>query len=37
MLAVVAEGHGLLTAQPGHEILIGSYQTIRLHGKQNRP
>ena len=37
MLAVRAEGHRLLAPQPGHEVFIGPDQTIRLHGKQNRP
>src|SRR5919197_5982633 len=33
MLAVVAKGHGLFTAQPGHKILVGADQAISLHRK----
>ena len=36
VLAVRAEGHRLLAAQPGHEILVGPDQTIRLHRQKNR-
>ena len=31
MLAVVAEGHSLLAAQPGHKILVGPHQAVGLH------
>ena len=31
MLAVVAKGHRLLAAQPGHEILVGAHQAVGLH------
>ncbi len=34
MLAVVAEGHGLLAAQPGHKIFVGAHQTIGLHREE---
>ena len=33
MLAVLAEGHGLLTAQPGHKVLVGAHQAIGSHGE----
>ena len=35
VLAVGAEGHGLLAAQPGHEILVGPHQAVGLHGEQD--
>ena len=33
MLAVRAEGHRLLAAQPRHEILVGPDEPVRLHGE----
>ena len=34
VLAVRAEGHGLLAPQPGHEVLVGSHQAVGLHGEE---
>ena len=35
MLAARAEGHGLFSPQPGHEILIGPHQTVGLDGEKD--
>ena len=37
MLAVGAERHRLLAAQPSREVLVGPDQAIRLHREQNGP
>ena len=36
MLAVGAEGHGLLAAQPSHEILVGPHQPVGLNRENAR-
>ena len=37
VLATGAERHGLLPAQPGHEVLVGPHQAVGLHGEKNGP
>ena len=32
VLAVRGERHGLLASEPSHEVLVGSNQSVRLHG-----
>ncbi len=35
MLAVGAEGHGAVAAQPGGKLLVGAHQPVGTHGKHD--